>query len=182
MWRIGDARSVHIMGDRRLPRPSTYKIQSPCPGMDTEATVTISIDHSTASWNVLMVRDIFDKEEVDLICLLPLSRYKQKDLLMWRYTSSGEFTVRSAYFLEKERRQRELGEGSSPSSCNVVWKIILQLKVSNPTKSFLWRACSNILPTRVNLCKRGVVENDLCTMCGREPESVAHALWSCPVA
>jgi ribonuclease HI len=45
---------------------------------------------------------------------------------------------------------------------------------------FLWRACSNILPTKDNLLKRGVVNEDLCLFCTRERETVLHTLWECP--
>jgi hypothetical protein len=81
-----------------------------------------------------------------------------------------------------ERRVRDRGEGSNPSNQCGIWKFIWKLNVSNPTKVFLWRACSDILPTRVNLRKRGVLDDDQCMLCGREPETVIHALWECPAS
>jgi hypothetical protein len=33
-----------------------------------------------------------------------LSRYGQEDKMIWRLTQTGEFTIRRAYYLEKERR------------------------------------------------------------------------------
>jgi len=38
------------------------------------------------------------------------------------------------------------------------------------------------LPTKVNLCRWKVVEDDFCPCCTREVESVIHALWCCPAA
>jgi hypothetical protein len=49
-------------------------------------------------------------------------------------------------------------------------------------KFFLWRACHNLLPTKVNLCRQKVVEDNLCSCCTREAESVIHVLWCCPAA
>ena len=49
-------------------------------------------------------------------------------------------------------------------------------------KMFLWRALNNLLPTRKNLKRRGVVTETLCPLCGREEEDVAHVLWNCPAA
>jgi hypothetical protein len=77
---------------------------------------------------------------------------------------------------------RDKGEGSNSQGSQDIWKLIWRLQVSNPTKTFLWRACSNILPTKVNLARRKVLDNDICILCNREPESVIHAMWPCPAA
>ena len=45
---------------------------------------------------------------------------------------------------------------------------------------FLWRACSNILPTKDNLVKRGFIKEDLCIFCSLEKETILHILWECP--
>ena len=60
------------------------------------------------------------------------------------------------------------------------WKAVWKIRVPNAVKVFLWRACSNILPTKDNLLKRGVVNEDLCLLCTRERETVLHTLWECP--
>ena len=49
-------------------------------------------------------------------------------------------------------------------------------------KVFAWRACHEILPTRVNLAKRNIIGENLCLCCQRAPETVIHAIWECPVA
>jgi hypothetical protein len=77
MWRTGDSNSVNIWGDRWIPRASSYKIQSQVHGLTSEAKVSALIDHDTASWNKQLIRDLFSKEEMEAICSLPLSRYKQ---------------------------------------------------------------------------------------------------------
>ena len=49
-------------------------------------------------------------------------------------------------------------------------------------KVFGWRACQNILPTRANLRRRKVMDEDVCMLCSREAETGVHALWDCAVA
>jgi ribonuclease HI len=179
---IGDGNSVNIWGDRWIPRASSYKIQTQIQGLTSEAKVSALIDQDTASWNKQLIRDLVSKEEMEAICLLPLSRYKQRDVLCWRSTSTGEFSVRSAYHLEVERVNREKGEGSNSQGNSKIWRLIWRLRIPNTTKTFLWKACSNILPTKQNLEKRRVVDNDGCNLCNGEIESVVHALWTCPAA
>jgi hypothetical protein len=47
---------------------------------------------------------------------------------------------------------------------------------------FLWKACNNIIPTKENLKRRGVVSDDLCSICGQRQETVIHVLWECQSA
>jgi hypothetical protein len=87
--------------------------------------------------------------------------------------------VRSAYYLENERIGSMHGEGSQKWGYSVIWKSIWKLQIPNPTKVFLWRASSDILPTKSNLLRRGIVKDELCRFCCSEPETVACALEFC---
>jgi hypothetical protein len=59
--------------------------------------------------------------------------------------------------MEKDRTERHRGVGSTSSATSNFWKILWNMKVPNSVKMFLWRACHNIIPTKVNLQKRGIV-------------------------
>ena len=61
---------------------------------------------------------------------------------------------------------------------NRIWKTNVLPKVWN----FVWRACTDILPTRANLYRRKVPIDPLCSICGQTDETVGHALWECPMA
>ncbi|XP_042942755.1 uncharacterized protein LOC122276934 [Carya illinoinensis] len=56
------------------------------------------------------------------------------------------------------------------------------MQVPNTTKTFLWRACLEALPTMLNLFKKKIVDSPLCPICCREEETTIHALWSCSSA
>jgi hypothetical protein len=71
--------------------------------LQEDATVDALIDPITKDWKVHLVRQIFREEEAELICNIPLSKHQQKDKLIWEATTSGLFTVWSAYFLEHEK-------------------------------------------------------------------------------
>ena len=62
------------------------------------------------------------------------------------------------------------------------WKMIWAMNVPPKVKSFLWRACSNILPTRENLRRRKVQVDERCELCRQQPKTRAYLLWECPFA
>jgi hypothetical protein len=47
---------------------------------------------------------------------------------------------------------------------------------------YLWKACNDILPTKLNLFKKGIVSDSLYSICTMEVETLEHAIWSCPFA
>jgi len=46
-------------------------------------------------------------------------------------------------------------------------------------KTFTWRAWRNILPTKVNLCHHGVLEDATCEACQLDEETSRHLFWHC---
>jgi hypothetical protein len=62
------------------------------------------------------------------------------------------------------------------------WSRLWKLKISHSIILFLWRASNEILPTKSNLCKKKVISDLLCPMCGIEAETSGHVLWLCDVA
>lgn len=76
----------------------------------------------------------------------------------------------------------ELKESSSPfdlTPTKRIWKRIWSLRVPNRVKTLLWRASTDSLPSKANLLKRRVLNNDLCPDCKLKSETSFHALWSC---
>ena len=80
--------------------------------------------------------------------------------------------------LSKEKDWVECSKGAVGGG---VWKTLWKLKVPNKIKVFGWRACCNILPTRVNLSKKQIIEDNRCEACKIEPETSVHTLWNCGV-
>lgn len=44
----------------------------------------------------------------------------------------------------------------------------------------MWRACHNLLPTKMNLHRRGICEEAQSLICFQEEETVEHIVWECP--
>lgn len=51
------------------------------------------------------------------------------------------------------------------SGMSQFWKTIWGLNVPNPVNISLWRTCNNILTTKDNVQKRGMVTKFLCIFC-----------------
>jgi hypothetical protein len=79
MWRVGNGDNIQIWQDKWIPKPTTYKIQSPCESMDPLARVNTLIDLTTGWWNYTLIQSSFAKVEADMICSLPLSPLKAPD-------------------------------------------------------------------------------------------------------
>ncbi|CAL8164299.1 unnamed protein product [Prunus armeniaca] len=59
------------------------------------------------------------------------------------------------------------------------WTALWKAKIPSKIKLFWWRACTGILPTKDNLCKRKIYLDTCCDLCGAELESTLHVLWHC---
>jgi hypothetical protein len=92
------------------------------------------------------------------------------------------FLVLHHYHLEKEVYDHLRKEGSASKGCSGISRLIWSLNLPNAVKMFLWRACYNILSTKENLLKRGIVKDPFCHFCEIVGESLSHILWNCPSA
>ena len=182
-WHIGDGCSVRITEDPWLPLSSSFKSFSAQQVLDPKETVSTLINDDSQKWNIDLIYSIFSNWEAQIICAIPLPPRKKPDRLFWNDTKSGLFTVKSAYHLQfKFKAAERVGERSNAGGDRKFWKFIWALSIPAKVKNFLWRACLGILPTYEMLHQRHMRDNGLCPGCTQVIESVAHSLWTCPVA
>ena len=104
-------------------------------------------------WKTNLVRQVFPPPDVQSILSIPLSSCLPRDRLVWAYTPKGKFTVRSAYKTALDEAMNSgVGEPSNGDTHRKFWRKIWSLNMPNKVRSFAWRACQNILPTKANLC------------------------------
>jgi len=90
-----------------------------------------------------------------------------------------EIIVRSAYKVAISSTSGLVPETSNTQNCKLFCKSLWGLNVPNKIKNFAWRASHNILPTKVILCHRKVIDSPICEACGLEAESSGHLFWHC---
>lgn len=78
------------------------KVLSDVKELDSKAKVAELIDPIAKVWKTELVQHIFDKWEVEAILRTPISSFDSKDRLIWKGTSNGCFSMRSAYHMVKE--------------------------------------------------------------------------------
>lgn len=182
IWRIGNGKDIKVWKDNWLPQPISFKVQTYRGQLAEDTRVAEFIDQDTKGWNGDLIDRTFMEEEAMVIKNIPLSPLLPMDRLIWRGTSNGVFSVRSAYHMKVERQEMLKGGVSNKMAGHEVWKACWRLQIPNAVKMFLWKACHNLLPTKANLLRKKVVDNALCPICLREVETIEHILWDCPSA
>ena len=130
-----------------------------------------------------VLREVCDEKSVTLIQRISLASLNTEDTIQWKAESTSMFTVKSAYKLAVIATSPDKEEGCSNMRANrKTWRVIWKQKLPSKVKIHLWRACLNVLPTHLSLCRRCILQDSACQVCRAAPESPTHALWSCPYA
>ena len=93
---------------------------------------------------------------------------------MWYPDQKGLFSVRNGYRILHSLAAPH-NPTMDPSTWNITWNVLIPGKM----KHFMWRACTNYLPTMQTLLWKKVVDSGLCPMCIEEAEDTFHALVGC---
>ena len=148
-----------------------------------EVVVAELIDQELHVWRSEFIMNIFEKEDAEAICKIQLSQRYVEDLIIWLHHKKGLFTVKSAYKVTKEvMRGGNVAESSRGCVGKRIWTTLWKLRIPNKIKVFGWRACNDILPTKLNLTKRRIIDDAVCPICMRFLESAIHVLWECDAA
>ncbi|KAL0003809.1 hypothetical protein SO802_011370 [Lithocarpus litseifolius] len=94
---------------------------------------------------------------------------RDQDKLAWSGNPRGIFDLRSAYSITTKE------VFAPPFNYAWIWKLQTLPRI----KTFLWLCTHNSIGVKVCLAKRGVVVDELCLICQREPESIIHAIRDC---
>jgi ribonuclease HI len=179
-WRVGNGHSIRIWGDRWLSNSSGAPI-TPQRILPEDARVSSLIHASTASWNSTLIDQVFFPPDAERIKSLVLSNRDVVDKLIWGGERNGQYSVRSAYRMLLVENQVDTPSCSDEGRWKSFWTQVWSVRVPPKVRHFLWRACSNALPTMANLCKRGITVTRRCSFCQVDDETIVHALWLCPL-
>ena len=104
------------------------------------------------------------------------------DFYIWNHTRSGEYPVRSGYWLaEREAKKEAFVNGNTLPSLNGIKEYIWSIDTEPKNKKILWKAISGALPVADKLSEKNMKADTRCQVCGLEGESVNHVLFTCTV-
>jgi hypothetical protein len=180
-WRVGNGLNIRIWGDAWLPTPFPRILSSFTAPLNSDDKVAALLNPASRDWNYELIRRVFDPGEMARICSVIVSPLGQADWLVWRVSANGNFSVKSAYNLAIAQRLQEKGECSLEAAGRTIWKEIWKLSVPQVVRHFCWKVYNNLLATKVNLAAKKIIQSSDCPICLREPETIVHCLWSCPL-
>lgn len=183
-WRVGTGSSIRVMEDKWIPNHPENKVLCPTENDEWEWRVSDLIDWRVHGWDRERIYMCFNQFDAEAILKIPLSRRLIQDRLVWKFGRKGKYEVKSGYhvarMLDGDTNGRE--ECSVPRSDHRTWNQLWQLQVPSKIKVFSWRACLDILPSKVNLARRQVLQEDKFELCKLSPETTVHAIWDCSAA
>ncbi|KAM7482590.1 hypothetical protein LguiB_007173 [Lonicera macranthoides] len=100
--------------------------------------------------------------------------------VFWHFSSSGKFSVKSAY---KEALKEKCCSSNFASSSVVLspllWKVPWNTEAPPKLKKKWWRVCSNAIASKENLWRRKYSDNPICPRCSQEVEAIEHIIFRC---
>ena len=138
IWRVGSGQDINIWHDPWIPRDETREVQTRR-GNQLLSRVADLIDPTTSSWDTQILHQTFSRKEASIIERIPIQE-GAKDNVAWYFDKKGKFSVKSAYQVilnTKERMEDQgatstMGEGSTN---NIQWKKIWSLEIGRAS----WR-------------------------------------------
>ncbi|KAL0002033.1 hypothetical protein SO802_015814 [Lithocarpus litseifolius] len=147
-WHVGDGQSIEVNDHRWLNHPPQFR-----PGADTNLKVADLIDHRIRQWNRLLLHITFLQSTVEDILRIKLGEEHDRDKVRWKETKNGCFSVKTAYRVALCLNQPENPEHSTAREDKKFWNKMWKLPIPPKVRNFMWRTCSDILPTSANLCR-----------------------------
>ena len=145
-WRVGDGKTVGVYSHKWLSHP-----QIPLNERAQDMKVCELLDVESWQWDRGKIETLFAPRTRQEILAVPLDHLNSLDLLIWTENAAAKFTVKTAYRLALHLNKQPWVEHSQSRAYKPIWRGIWALNVPPKVQTFLWRACSNCLPTRENL-------------------------------
>ena len=96
-WRVGDCKSIYVWRDAWVRDLHGFRVGT-TPASDlVNLKVSDLLLDAGRGWDSELVHSIFENNDSRAICSIPLSKSQTSDSLIWHYSNSGLYTVKSCY-------------------------------------------------------------------------------------
>ena len=176
-WKIGDGCTIGVESHKWLPHPPSFR-----PGANRSLQVSDLITPDTHQWNRATIQETFNDSTRTEILRIKLGNMQTRYRLCQTENRAHKFIVKSACHVALQLQQPDAAEHSRVGRDRMVWKKLWKLNIPPKVRMFTWRACSDILPTKVNLARKKIQVDPKCTTCTQQDETICHVLWQYSLA
>lgn len=173
-YKIGNGLSIKSGLDPWIPRYSAFKPIGFC-GNPSEPVTSYILENR--EWDVALLRNNFAQIDIDRIITIPLSYFQANDQLIWHYSPTGLYTVKSGFHLAASNSDGD--QDNSSTNSNTWWKFFWSLNLPQKVKIFAWKVIQHALSVASALQRRHVIDSSVCSRCHIAWESIGHALFAC---
>ncbi|KAG7555091.1 Reverse transcriptase zinc-binding domain [Arabidopsis suecica] len=129
----------------------------------------------------ISINNIQNKRNILITKIKPV--VSSQDFWIWHHNKSGEYSVRSGYWLASRDQNYDLYQAAAAlPSLNPIKDLIWTALAPSKIKVFMWKAISGAIPVTEKLASRGISLDQRCQICGFEGESINHLLFICTLA
>ena len=143
VWEVGDGRSISISSHKWLPHPPHFH-----DGADKDLRVCGLISKVTHQWDWSILTTTFTQATVEDILRIKVGTLSTRDKLTWKENKPWEFTMKTTYQVAHRLSHTPSEEHSSAAQDQSLWKRLWSLNVPPKVRTFMSRACCNVLPTK----------------------------------
>ncbi|KAA3489414.1 reverse transcriptase [Gossypium australe] len=174
-WNVGNGRNIDIWNDNwgfeGLSGSSILLDRN----LVQEKTVSDLRNENKDGWKDNRVLEIYGENMGDRICKIPIIHDSYEDQCTWFHNPNGVFSSKSTY---SWLILKQVGFGPH----RIFWRIIWKLKTLPKIRIFGWRMGHDILPTYEKIASIRSDFNSTCPRCGKDKETLIHAMKDCPKA
>ncbi|XP_050229327.1 uncharacterized protein LOC126678472 [Mercurialis annua] len=175
-WHINSGRSINCFNDPWVP--TAFPFIPRCNPITTMPPISVYdlIDSTRRNWKSTWVLQLFHPEDAQKILEMALPYWEYEDKLIWHFTSTGQYTVKSGYYIALQTENQI--QSSVPSFSKPDWKHLWNIAAPSKIKVFIWRCLHSGIPTAQALSNR-LQFPAACKFCDM-PETIMHLLFLCP--
>lgn len=180
--KIHSGDEVKVWEDPWIPTMPARPARALAPVLHLNLRVNDLITQVTKEWNVELLRNYVDPEDIALIRSMVISLAHRRNTFYWNYTKTGQYMVKSSYWvasnLMKPAEEVMTLELSTTKLQAFAWKI----KAPHKIYHLIWQLISGHVAVTRNLINQNMRCNNYCLWCGELEEFVTHAIFECPPA
>lgn len=150
-WAIGNGNPIRVWQDNWLLGDPQATPTGPGMFIHPNLRVKDLFSAGTFSWNQPLLHQLFQPGDVQRILRLRPSITGAQDLLYWKLSKTGSYTVKSGYYVQREldnesTQQTQVISSSFLQLRNQIIQKLWTLKLPPKIKFFWWKVLHNGLP------------------------------------